>query len=186
MSWLCSELRLSVTHTTLTLPDPEDLASSQIEIEQYRAKKAAVEKGSKDRASSKPKTTPAGVSKPSVGVQRRCVEERVVLREVWVDMARLLIQQVGPQCLHGLSIVVFVFILWRICYFTVLLQGEYQLARDLLNQSMLSSQVHTHISLGLSLVFSRTCRHLRMNVHCTLFMSYQPSWPCLKVTSKRP
>lgn len=85
---------MSTTPTPLTtLPDPEDLAFSQIEIEQYQAKKAAVEKGSKDRASSsKPKSTLT--SSVSVGVQRRRVEERVVLREVWTDMARLLILQV--------------------------------------------------------------------------------------------
>ncbi len=29
-----------------------------------------------------------------------------------------------------------------------------------------------------------TCRHLRMNEHCTLFMSYQPDWLLLNVTNK--
>ncbi|XP_064381874.1 cilia- and flagella-associated protein 46-like [Halichondria panicea] len=125
LSWLCSELGLPVTPTPFTLPDPEDVANSQMEIEQYQAKKAAVEKeGSKQRnSSSKPrpskssrlrsgKSADASQSKPSISVRGRCVGESVVLREVWVDMARLLIQQ-----------------------------GAYQLARDLLNQAILSSQI---------------------------------------------
>ena len=45
--WLCSEFGLSITHKPHSLPDPEDLASSQIEIKQYQAKKAAVEKDQK-------------------------------------------------------------------------------------------------------------------------------------------
>ncbi len=97
-----------MTPTPFTLPDPEDVANSQMEIEQYQAKKAAVEKeGSKQRnSSSKPrpskssrlrsgKSADASQSKPSISVRGRCVGESVVLREVWVDMARLLIQQVG-------------------------------------------------------------------------------------------
>ena len=91
-----------MTPTPFTLPDPEDVTNSQMEIEQYQAKKAAVEKEvSKQRSSSSKSRSSrlrSGMSegaKPSMSVQGRCVEESVVLREVWVDMARLLIQQVG-------------------------------------------------------------------------------------------
>ena len=92
------------------LVDPEDLAKFQLEIEQYRAKKKAVEKEeSKRSVSSKPslskpklaelKSSKFLAKKPSVvntsTLKRRyCIEERVVVRQIWVAKARIMIRQV--------------------------------------------------------------------------------------------
>ena len=110
---MCLELGLDSSPSPLApLPDPEDLATSLVEIEQYKAKKAAVEKeGSKRSLSSKQspnksikrksttlfsgaeKKTSTSVS--GKGSVKHFIEEKVVVREVWVNMALLLIQQVG-------------------------------------------------------------------------------------------
>ena len=72
-------------------------------MRQYRAKQEAVEREeSKRSVKLSPKTKSTAEKSPDLQPERQqyCVSERVVLREVWVQQATLLIEQVMRVHVH--------------------------------------------------------------------------------------